>query len=603
MGYSTFYGMEIARSGLYVAQSQLNITGHNISNVDTEGYTRQRLDTAAKVIGDPMLQFALDRRSSTGQGSESLSVGQIRDLFLDVTYRDESTETSYWQTMENQFYMVEQIFDSVLEDNDSSASIFNALQNFAEALADVNENVSDKDVRTTLVEAGLALTESFNYVYGKLAEQHANVNDNIASTVLRINDIADAIANLNFQIFGYELAGGKANDLRDQRNELMDELSTLIGFDYYENEKGHITITVGGRELVEGYDSYHMTVYADMDNQLDVLNNEAIIGQQYSVRWADVFGKPGLSYEDVVRVEGGTMQAYFDIRDGLDEDTPGIPYAAQMLNELARRIAREVNDQFRQGWTLPFTADDVNNSDSIQKDPNILSNSYLVYYHQMEDTGEKDAEGNPIYRAAIDPDTGKYIWQIRIEETVNDATAAGDKTDTGKAYYPSVNGIDFFISGEYDDYREINAKNFRISEAMYSTPYLIAASSQPVLPPDDSYNEENQLMGDNKNLLKVAALFSKKDEMGLPDNFASSLKSMIVSIATAQKHNGDMVDAQETRLAAIEEQKQSVSGVSLDDEMTDMVRFTHAYNAAARILTAIDEELDVLINRMGRVGL
>ena len=569
MSYSTFYGIEIARSGLYTAQSQLNITGHNISNVDTPGFTRQRLSTAAKVVAESFTQIALSHLSSTGQGSEALGVDQVRDLFLDVTYRDENAETSYWDTTENQFYMVEQIFDSVLEDKDSSASIYNALGNFATALSNVTKEVSSKDIRQTLVESGLALTETFNYVYGKLAEQHSNVNTNIATTVDQINDIAAEIANLNYQIFGYELTGAQANDLRDQRNLLMDNLSKLTGYDYYENEKGHMVINMGGTDLVNGYDVHKLAVFEGANNQLDLLNNEIIVGKQYQVVWTDALGKPSVVLQDRFTLDGGQLQAYFDIRDGLTEETGGIPYVVSMLNDLARQIAQDVNEVSRQGWTLPYTDSDAINVGG------------QIEHHAM------NADGT----ARIDQ--GRYV----METSITKATAAD-----GTEYYPSVQGVDIFEAGSFPDYSEINAKNFILSSAIQATPYVIPCSSEKVLSPHEDYENENQLMGNNLRINEMLGLFNKTNELGLPDNFSSRLTTLVTSVATTQAHNGNMNDAQQTRLAAIEEQRQSTSGVSLDDEMSDMVKFQHAYNASARILSAVDEQLDTLINKMGMVG-
>lgn len=573
MSYSTFYGMEIARSGLYTAQSQLNITGHNISNVDTVGYTRQRLSTAAKVVAESYTQIALSHLSSTGQGSEALGVDQVRDLFLDATYRDESSETAYWDATENQFYMVEQIFDSVLEDNDSSASIYNTLSNFATALSNVTKEVSSKDIRQTLVESGLALTESFNYVYGKLAEQHSNINVNISTTVDQINDIASEIANLNYQIFGYELTGAQANDLRDQRNTLMDDLSKLTGYDYYENQKGHMVISMGGIDLVNGYDVHKLAVYEGAENQLDILNNEILVGKQYQVVWTDYLGKPSVALQDRFTLDGGKLQAFFDIRDGLTEETGGIPYVVSMLNDLARQIASDVNEVSRQGWTLPYTEADAIN-----------------------------AGGDIVHHSMVDDGTGKMVARVDLGEYVMETKITKQTAADGSEYYPSVQGVDIFEAGSLPDYSQVTAKNFSLSSAVIATPYAIPCSSEKVLSPHEDYTDENQLMGNNLKVSEMLGLFNKTNELGLPDNFSSRLTTVVTSVATTQAHNKNMNDAQQTRLAAIEEQRQSNSGVSLDDEMTDMVRFQHAYNASARILTAVDEQLDTLINKMGMVG-
>ncbi len=568
---STFYGLEVARSGLYTAQSELNITGHNVSNVDTVGYTRQRLDTASKVIAKSVTQYALDNRYTTGQGSEALKVGQIRDLFLDKTYREENSQTSYWDTCETQFYSVEQIFNSVLEDSDSSASIYNALEDFGVALNNVSKNVSSKDIRTTLVEAGIQLTESFNYVYGKLAEQHSNINTNIVTTVDQINDIAAYIAELNEQIFGYEMTGAQANDLRDKRNNALDELSGYVNIEYYEDLKGQMVVTLGGRELVGGAESNQLVVNpVGADNMLDILSNEAAVGKQYTVTWADELGKPSILLQDQVRPEGGKLQAYFDMRDGNSEESVGIPYVVSQLNALARKIAKEVNAIHETGYTLPFTLSDN------------LSGGENVMYHRMND------DGTP----AVNAD-GLFV----MERGVQPLQAAD-----GTWYYPSVRGVDFFAAGNYADYSQVNARNFSLSAAILDSTHFIAGSSEQVLSPDEKYDDVNQLMGNNSKVNEIIDLFNRKDELGLPNNFASSLTTLVTSVATAEKHYINMNTAQTSRQAAVAQQRQSVSGVSLDDEMTDMVRYTHAYNAAARILTAIDDELDTLINKMGTVG-
>ncbi|MDD4074936.1 MAG: flagellar hook-associated protein FlgK [Eubacteriales bacterium] len=568
---STFYGLEVARSGLYTAQSELNITGHNVSNVDTQGYTRQRLDTAAKVVAKSVTQFAIDSKYTTGQGSEALKVGQIRDLFLDKTYREENAQTTYWDTCETQFYSVEQIFNSVLEDSDSSASIYNALEDFGIALNNVSKNVSSKDIRTTLVEAGIQLTESFNSVYGKLAEQHSNINTNISTIVDQINDTASYIAELNEQIFGYEMTGSQANDLRDKRNNALDELSGYIGIDYYEDIKGQMVVTIGGRELVSGAESNKIVVNPmGTDNVLDVLSNEPVIGKQYTVTWADAFGKPSVVLKDQIKPEGGELQAYFDLRDGTDEDTAGIPYVVEQLNELARKIAREVNAIHETGYTLPFTLSQN------------LAGGEEVMYHRMNEDGTPNVNEN-----------GQFIMERGIQ-----AQQAKD----GTWYFESVQGLDFFNAGNYADYSEVNARNFSLSAAVLNSTHFIAGSSEKVLSPDEKYDDVNQLMGNNSKVNEIIDLFNRKDELGLPNNFSSGLTTLVTSVGTTEKHFINMNAAQASRQAAVEQQRQSVSGVSLDDEMTDMVRYTHAYNAAARILTAIDDELDTLINKMGTVG-
>lgn len=544
---STFSGLEIARSGLFTSQNELNVTGHNIANVDTLGYTRQRLNTAALAPISMNLQYAMDTRSATGRGVEALTVEQVRNLFTDAKYREEASATGYWNTKMNEFYMVEQLYNSVLENTATSSSIDTALTSFKGAMDALVENPSSLEARTNLMTKAMQLTETFRYVYGKLEEQHENLNNSIAVTVGRINDIAQSIANLNRQIQGYELSGAKANDLRDARNLLLDELSGLVDIQYYENSRGYLTVTIGGRALVNGVEYNKLAVDPQgADNQMDVMANADIIRKQYSLVWADGMGKPSKDPDDAVLVQSGTLKAYFDLRDGKTEETYGVPYVANQLNELARKIAQEINEVHAQGYTLPFT--------------------------------EADAFG--------------------ASAGLSSATLAD-----GTVYYPSSTGINFFYVSQ-GDYSKITAGNFAVSTDIQNNVYLIAASSER-LTVDGELNDDGSLnmqRGNAENLKKITSLFSKKDATGNPDNYSAQLKLLVTNVGTQQEKIETMESAQQTRIAAIVQQRASESSVSIDEEMANMIRFTHAYNANARIMTAIDEELDTLINRMGTVG-
>ncbi|MEA4969078.1 MAG: flagellar hook-associated protein FlgK [Candidatus Pelethousia sp.] len=547
---STFYGLEIARSGLYTSQNELNVTGHNIANVDTVGYTRQRLNTASLAPVSMNVQYALDAKSTTGRGVEALTVDQVRNLFTDAKYREEASATGYWNTRMNEFYMVEQLYNSVLETTSTSSSIDTALTSFKTALDSLVEEPSSLEARTNLMTKAMQLTETFRYVYGKLEDQHDNLNNSVAVTVGRINDIAQSIANLNRQIHGYELTGAKANDLRDSRNLLLDELSGLVDIEYYENSQGYLTVTIGGRALVNGVESNKLAVDPQgADNQMDVVANADIIRKQYSVVWADGMGKPSKNPDDAALIQSGALKAYLDLRDGTTEETYGIPYVANQLNELARKIAEEINEVHAQGYTLPFT--------------------------------EADALGAT---AGLTP---------RI-------------LPDGTIYYESTTGINFF-EVDKGDYSKINAGSFAVSSDIQKNVYLIAASGEklPVEGVDASGNlvvTQNMQRGNAENLKKIAALFSKKDAVGNPDNYSAQLKLLVTNVGTQQEKIQTMESAQQTRIASIVAQRASESSVSIDEEMTNMIRFTHAYNANARIMTAIDEELDTLINKMGTVG-
>lgn len=224
---STFYGFEIAKTGLFVSQRQLDITGHNISNVDTTGYSRQRLDTSA--VPPSMLNglLASNDRGESGRGTNIVCVEQIRNPFLDRQFRTENTTYNYWGSMETEFYMVESLFNGEITESNSQPS--KALQNFYSSLYKLaNGNASEVAIRGNVLESARALIETMTYNANKIQEQFYNINKTIETNTTKINTIIKQIAQLNEQIFGYELSGAKANDLRDSRNLLLDSLSGYI---------------------------------------------------------------------------------------------------------------------------------------------------------------------------------------------------------------------------------------------------------------------------------------------------------------------------------------------------------------------------------------
>ena len=127
---STFYGMEAVRAGMYAAQTALDTTGHNISNVNTTGYTRQRVDTAAIPASALNMLFNEDNKATSGKGVSILNIEQVRDVFLDAQYRDENANTGYTITKYEKFSLVEDLFNGVLNSTDTQSSVFTSLQKF-----------------------------------------------------------------------------------------------------------------------------------------------------------------------------------------------------------------------------------------------------------------------------------------------------------------------------------------------------------------------------------------------------------------------------------------------------------------------------------------
>ncbi|MDR3207458.1 MAG: flagellar basal body protein, partial [Oscillospiraceae bacterium] len=160
---STFYGLDIANKGLFIAQRQIDMTGHNISNANTVGFTRQRMITTAVDPYGANAKWIPISKGVTGGGVLSLTVDQIRDRFLDKQYRNENTATNYWDTRYGALYYVEDVFNNL-----DVGSISDLIGNFFNAIQEVSKNSTDSAVRTQAIERAKALIETMHGNYDQL---------------------------------------------------------------------------------------------------------------------------------------------------------------------------------------------------------------------------------------------------------------------------------------------------------------------------------------------------------------------------------------------------------------------------------------------------
>lgn len=514
---SSFYGIQIAKSGLSVSQQQLNVTAHNISNVNTAGYTRQTLATSSIPSATMNVQFT-SHKTDVGQGVRADGVLQIRNAFLDYQYRDQTSLASKWSAKEQYFGYIEDLFNNELEDTDKSggAGISSVLADFYSSLDSLNETPVSATARANVQQNAIKLTQTINDYYNTLVSQQQALNDNVKTTVDQINGYAEQIANLNQQIAGYELSGDYANDLRDQRNQVLDALSGLVQFNYTEDNAGNVNIQVGGRNLVYGTNASQLAVDSTLTNPIKAGTQNNL----YQVYWADSHGNPTSSK---VGITGGALAGYLDVRDGNSTDTKGIPYIVGQLDNLCQNITKEVNAVHKTGYTLP----NVENGNVSQKGINFFK-------------------------------------------------------DTSAAQDASL----------------VTAANFSLSDEVLQSIYNIAASDTQVTL-DSSGNMQQ---GNGKIALLLSKLVDQTNSAGNTTSFSSLYRSIVAGVGIEMNHIQNTADTHVVLQSHLTDQKRSISDVSLDEEMTNMIQFQHAYSAASRVITAMDEQLNTLINRTGLVG-
>ncbi|MDD2573919.1 MAG: flagellar hook-associated protein FlgK [Bacillota bacterium] len=509
---SSFTGLNIVIKGLYAQQRALDVTGHNIANVNTEGYSRQR---AVMETARPMQ--VLGGKGMLGRGVDVQQIERIRNSFLDVKFWGENTVLGEWSSKSQLLGDIEMVFNEP-----SDAGLNTVIDRFFSALQDLSngEKASDLTVRETVRQTAIAFTNSLNNMAAQFEKIQTDANFAIETKVKEINSYAQQISELNRQIMKYELDGSNANDLRDRRNLLVDKLSGIADVRTFEDSDGRFRLSIGGRLLVN-HVSYNQLALVERDNiQVPVKNPDVDADGLYEVMWDD-----GMGFEP----KGGELKGLLDIRDSIGSPGTykGVPFYMERLNYFAAEFARAINDIHTAAYDLV-------------------------------DDGYEEPGGDKVYFFT------------------NDITMDSYSDGPPRTQNPIVG--------------QITAKNITISKEIFEDLNRIAVAA--------SYNT---VPGDASKGLEMAGLRHQNvfPTYGTPEDFT---KSIIAALGVDRQEAIRMSDNQTILVNQTDTLRMSTSGVSIDEEMANMVKFQHSYNAAARLITAMDEMIDTLVNRMGLVG-
>ena len=341
--------INISLSGLKANQAGLNVTGHNISNINTEGYTRQQveLDTARPV----KLQQGI-----FGMGVNIAEVRRYREAAIDRQFRNQNQFLGNLNKQSETLSLIEGIINEP-----SDTGLQNAIKNFFNSLQDLATNPESSSVRTTVREQGNSLSKIFNQVRSQLDQIRHNKNFEILDTVTEINQFLQQIANLNIEISHIEALGERANDMRDTRDNLLDKLSRLIDMRAVEDPTNSTTIvTITGQAFVV------------IDNAL-----------QLKVKSVNEGGKEVIKIlnptdDRQMKPTSGELSGLLEVRDRI------IPELIEQIDELAAAIINEVNAVHRQGYGLqgnrdrpPTNMDFFTGTDaySMALSPNLVNDS------------------------------------------------------------------------------------------------------------------------------------------------------------------------------------------------------------------------------------
>ncbi len=327
-----FSELNIATSGLFASQQGLSVTANNVSNANTTGYSRQIVGQQAAT---PLSGFGT---GMTGMGVITTGVSRVRDSFLDQKIWTQSASLGEYSVKLQQSSLIEGIFNEPNEDGFSKilTDMFNSFD-------DYSKNPSAVENASTTVQMMLSFTQYYNNISNSLTQYQSDLNFEVKSTVDEINMLTNRIQSLNEQIYFQEMRYGTANELRDQRDLCLDQLSQLINIEAEEKEiiksDGSIeykfVVKTNGQTLVDH--DYRRTL--DLEVRTDVLNEGDATGL-YDVVWSD-----GLPFDMFSSSLSGELAGAIDMRDGAGSPNyNGIPYYIDRLDDYVRTIAQSMNE-------------------------------------------------------------------------------------------------------------------------------------------------------------------------------------------------------------------------------------------------------------------
>lgn len=603
---STFFGLNIATSGLNAAQIALNTTANNISNVQTKGYSRQQ---ANRVASDALRVYS--RYGSVGTGVTTTSVMQIRNQYYDTKYWYNQSSVGLYETRLNYLQQIENYYF----DDDSSkgfTTIFNKMFN---ALDTLKNNAADPNTRQQFIGSAQNFATYFNGVASGLGEIQSTTNEEIKSTVQNINSIAEKISILNKQINVIEVQGGYANELRDQRALLIDELSEIVpteaseapvtNSNYPDMQTGgtYFTVKIGGELLVDTYEYNTLTCVA-RENKVNQSDQAGL----YDIKWA----KTGNSFRAGASSMSGSLKALFDIRDGNNsENFKGTVNAVDGQHIQITNPSVTAEEMMTMPETGVFT---INGREykydgfTYVKDAEGKITSYTFQLEDALSIDERakidgktaaigasiDSMGIPYYMAQMNQFLRSFCMAFNDILKTGEDIPDGNKTD----YYAFFTGKDQVSGEEYtfngpaegsssDSYYKLTALNICVSEICVKDPTKLG-TTEDITPGTDSYDLLEKLA-----LLKSDTVLYRG---GTADGF---LKCMIADISVDAQESDIFYQNYSNVASTIESQRMSVSGVDEDEEALDLIKFQNAYNLSSKMISVMAEIYDKLIQETG----
>lgn len=639
---STFFGLTIAGSGLSSFQTAINTTANNISNAKTDGYTKQ---VANRVASEALRVHA--KYGTAGSGVTTSSITQLRSSYYDSKYWYNNSYVGYYDEKVSYNNQIQ----NYIKDDSTQTGFSTILTKMFNYLNTLSTNASDATVRKQFIESASSLSTYFSSVSNQMENLQKSCNSEISSQVSEINSIAQKVSVLNKEINQIEISGGYANELRDQRATLVDQLSKIVPVEVsetavknsdptvkedseeYTTGATKYTITIDGQTLVDTYD------YNTLECQArDTKVNQSDVDGLYDIVWSDT----GSTFNPVSKSMSGELKALFEMRDGNNggnfsgtvssatADASGTggtvtfssnlsitdPNAMNMPSEGVITIGnREYNysgfsyttetaadgSEKISSYTFNLTDGDVSqitSSDKGSVGESINSMGIPYYLNQMNTFLRSfSSKFNQIEETGVDLNgnaMGAFFVAEKTDGTENDFTDYSNAvTDANAATPVTTHTYTISKSGASSEvYYWMTTDTFKVAQASIDDPSKFATESKTSYDNDadgvSSYDVATSLM----KLQSGTTIYRNSS--------ADSFLKVLISDNSIETQEATSFQSNFTNIqGAITTQRSSVSGVDEDEEALDLVKFQNAYNLSSKIISTLTEMYDRLILETG----
>ncbi|GAB6167719.1 flagellar hook-associated protein FlgK [Clostridium carnis] len=607
--FSTF---NIAKRGMNVFQKSLDVTSHNINNSNTEGYSKQRAKIETTRPFGGAYRGSSVQPGQLGTGAQVQAIERVRDGFLDFQVRNESSILGKYDARNKFLYEIEGVLNEP-----SETGISSLMGKFFDSFQELSKQPNSSNARTVAAQQTAALTDALNSTYTKLEKLQSNAQNMLRSGITELNSMLDQVDRVNQEIINVSVSGNSPNDLMDKRDLLVDKLSYKFnlkvdkrefnGIDLRPADEGGMKVStivnsnpngdvtrfsyvseISKNEADMSEDSYIITYYknGNMDSesnkqtmivsgmskeQIQAINDNRIIWASKDGQAVKGDGYPIGDGDTIYATELMMFKPEYGDLSGLVSVQKDIFGYMNQLNKLAKSIAFSVNT-IHSGMDNPINTGIgidrdylpyfVNKDIAKYNNNNILKNLDETLYKEEEITAKN---------ISINKEILENVMKIKT------------KTNDNMFAYTADNTID----GESDGARALAIAQLRDSLLK------IQSVNETIFSRKDMFDISKGGNSIDGNGIKIE---NSSSGMKLDSYFKDSVDKLGVQAQEAKR----MVTNQQDLLFSLEETRASKSGVSLDEEMANLVQFQHAYNASAKIISTIDELLDVVINGLKR---